>query len=1362
MKVAETKPVATPAKKTTPFFNKEGNQDFFSPGQQNNRAFFQTKNGHSPVQTKLNVGRPGDHYEREADSVADKVVQRLSTGKPEGTGKDGNTIQAKPIAPLVRVSSFVQKKCDSCEHEEKLQKKDKEDEKDSHQDKIQKKPIFESNAPPPDDDKNVQRKCATCEKEETVQKQSDSTASAGAPTSIESSLSSSKGSGTPLPSTTRRQMESSIGADFSQVRIHTGGDAEKMSADLNAHAFTHGNDIYFNSGKYDAGSASGKHLLAHELTHTVQQGASAREKDIHRKAEPDGQISSTSGEMVQGSFLDSLANAYHATVNAAGDLVDEAGNVIHMGEEFFWSMLEKLNPTAAQLVRKISEVGIIPFLKDELKKAVNFIFRGLENNTGILGQLSPVFQNLLVRARAILTALADGDCKPLFAALNELKDTLTQLAGEAWDKISAFFAPIGEFLEGVWQSIGLPVIEWIKKTAGEVWEKIESFGRDIWSLIVPVKNALAKAWDWLKGKLGLEFDETGEEGLLQWVERKAAEAWDFIKAELEPIITPVKHLIQEVRAIIPLDAILHLRETINGWLDKITSMGDAMGADGKGVGKEQEQISLRDQILPAVLKFIERLRLGVIHAGDWVAEKVGSIGTAIQGFFNSISNNALLSGLSGAIDWLRKGVDSLVSWAQNTVRSLFKTIGDGMVYLSKFIRPIFNFLEKLVGVLGDLLGKIPDLIMGPVWWVLPECLKEPIKKFFLEQILGRVPFFKQLIALGDIWVKLKNAALLALKQVFVDGNLAGAIWTFYKTMLDILKIPPQLVAGIISKGAKALKDILNAPFDFFINLLKALKGGFIRFFDNIWTHLMKGLATWITGKLEGTGVELPKEFTFKEVFKFVCSLLGITLDKILEKIEKVTGKVGLKAKLQKLIAKGSKALAWITDLFSDGIGGVWKKMQQKLGNLWEMILDGVAGWIQNNLITKALKWVAEKLDPTGIMAVITTIIDIIKEVVAFAGQARQILEIINSFLDRIGEIIKGNIEKAAEVMEGILGKAVPLAIELLAVLLDMEDIGDEVKEKIEDVRAKVDEGLDWLAEEAKSLVDSLFGSGDDDKKEDTVPEVENDLDAEDSKVASDGDINQEQAEQVAHTVYGKHSNLVKSISVVDGGNSWDYDYVQLVSHKGPVKEEGNAKYIEQFIGKDAPSDPPKGYNYYDEKDDGSFKIRRDEASEKFVKLAIQSEPVEGEDEEVGAANKIIKGEEGSNRLSKPGKLARNVGGTPKNHQFHHILPDAVVRGSELMRFAMDKLNYDLDRKENGIRMPCNDAGQKVTNLPIHNGSHTNYSTKVTRELDTIMANLMKEVDGDEEKIDKKQIDKAVRQAEDRFRTVSSESYPQLK
>jgi len=77
---------------------------------------------------------------------------------------------------------------------------------------------------------------------------------------------------------TRSEMEKGFGADFSNVTIHTDANAENLSKQLGAQAFTTGNDIYFNEGKYDPNTKQGKHLLAHELTHTIQQNGSKEKK----------------------------------------------------------------------------------------------------------------------------------------------------------------------------------------------------------------------------------------------------------------------------------------------------------------------------------------------------------------------------------------------------------------------------------------------------------------------------------------------------------------------------------------------------------------------------------------------------------------------------------------------------------------------------------------------------------------------------------------------------------------------------------------------------------------------------------------------------------------------------------------------------------------------------------------------------------------------------------------------------------------------------------------------------------------------------------------------------------------------------
>ncbi|MDC8005368.1 DUF4157 domain-containing protein [Aureisphaera galaxeae] len=125
----------------------------------------------------------------------------------------------------------------------------------------------------------VQRTYTDFEKEEGIQMKATSQGGNGgtASSALTQQIQSSKGGGRPMDQGTQSFMETRFGSDFSQVRIHTGPSAQQMSHDLNAKAFTVGNDIYFNAGQYNPNSGEGEHLLAHELTHTIQQ------KGIQRK-----------------------------------------------------------------------------------------------------------------------------------------------------------------------------------------------------------------------------------------------------------------------------------------------------------------------------------------------------------------------------------------------------------------------------------------------------------------------------------------------------------------------------------------------------------------------------------------------------------------------------------------------------------------------------------------------------------------------------------------------------------------------------------------------------------------------------------------------------------------------------------------------------------------------------------------------------------------------------------------------------------------------------------------------------------------------------------------------------------------------
>ncbi|MCD0470426.1 DUF4157 domain-containing protein [Flavobacterium sp. JAS] len=220
------------------------------------------------IQKKLKTGTVGDKYEVEADNVADKVVN----SKPSAGGllQSKEEVQQKPISATI---SSVQAK-ETKEEDKSVQKKSDKEE-----------------------DKKVQKKCAECENEDKVQKKDkkeeekpvqkkgNNTESEIQDNELEGKLDNSKGGGAGLDKNTKKEMESGFGTDFSNVKIHTDASAVQMSQELGAQAFTNGNDVYFNQGKYNPGSQEGKHLLAHELTHTVQQtGAKQKSGTIQKSS----------------------------------------------------------------------------------------------------------------------------------------------------------------------------------------------------------------------------------------------------------------------------------------------------------------------------------------------------------------------------------------------------------------------------------------------------------------------------------------------------------------------------------------------------------------------------------------------------------------------------------------------------------------------------------------------------------------------------------------------------------------------------------------------------------------------------------------------------------------------------------------------------------------------------------------------------------------------------------------------------------------------------------------------------------------------------------------------------------------------
>ena len=130
---------------------------------------------------------------------------------------------------------------------------------------------------------------------------------------VEAGIEQARGSGQPLERAVQRQMESAFGTDFGGVRVHTDSSADSLNQALSARAFTTGQDIFFRQGEYSPSSSGGKELLAHELTHVVQQTGGVQARRIQSKlaiGQPDDPYEREADQVAKSVMqMDGLATA---------------------------------------------------------------------------------------------------------------------------------------------------------------------------------------------------------------------------------------------------------------------------------------------------------------------------------------------------------------------------------------------------------------------------------------------------------------------------------------------------------------------------------------------------------------------------------------------------------------------------------------------------------------------------------------------------------------------------------------------------------------------------------------------------------------------------------------------------------------------------------------------------------------------------------------------------------------------------------------------------------------------------------------------------------------------------------------------
>ncbi|MCY6490791.1 eCIS core domain-containing protein [Leptolyngbya sp. GGD] len=251
------------------------------------------------IQPKLTIGEPDDKYEQEADRIATQVVDQINT-------------------PVVQSQLPVQRR----EEEEELQAK------------------LEIAA--------IQR-----QEEEELQTSRETGEPQEASAALASAIDSARDRGQSLDAGLQRSMGQAMGADFSRVRIHADARADQMNRSIQAKAFTTGQDVFFRQGMYEPGTRSGQELIAHELTHVVQQNSGTRSNiQTFREKNSSDQANQAFDPPIKQMSLENIENV----------IIRIEHDEIEIDDEEIDAFLERLDELeATYLVESMAEV--LPNLK---------------------------------------------------------------------------------------------------------------------------------------------------------------------------------------------------------------------------------------------------------------------------------------------------------------------------------------------------------------------------------------------------------------------------------------------------------------------------------------------------------------------------------------------------------------------------------------------------------------------------------------------------------------------------------------------------------------------------------------------------------------------------------------------------------------------------------------------------------------------------------------------------------------------------------------------------------------------------------------------------------------------------------------
>lgn len=849
------------------FFSKASGGDFFSSATSAPR-----------VQMKLAVGKPGDKLEQEADKMADKVMRMPTPVSPAKEEK----LQRQPDDKLQKKEDEKIQKAP--EKEEKVQRAPDEKLQKKEDEKLQKAPEKEEKVQRAPDEK-LQKKedekvlKAPANDEKLQRKGGDSTPAIGS--AVQSSIQSQTAGGQPLSSDVRGYMEPRFGADFSNVRVHNDAVSANLNTQLSARAFTYQNHVFFSGNQYQPGTSEGKQLLAHELTHTIQQGHAVQRSP---------QVSTTTTPVIQR-FLGIKIPSWQDVIDW---LADKAYNI--PGYRMF-TIVIGANPingasadrSAANILRAIVE--FLPggkVITDALQKYNVFAKAG----TWVEGKLKR-FSNLLGTIKSAVKK---------FMSDLKFRDVVLR-PGRTWDRaVNIFTQPVKDiitFIGSIYQEIFQFIRDAVLMPLAALAEGKPGF--DLLCALLgknPItKKAVPRTPDTIIGGF-MKF--IGQEEIWENIKKgkAVARAWTWFQTAMNQLVELVSQFPENFINMLKSLEIMDFIILPNLFIKVFKVFGNFALSFGKWALSTIWDLLeiIFDVVKPGIMVYIRKTGAALKSIIKNPLPFVGNLVRAAKLGFNNFRNHFGAHLKAGLIDWLTGSLSGVyipkalslpemgkfamsvlgITWAQIRGK-IVKVLGPNGETIMKGLETGFDIVVALItggpAAAWELIKeKLTDLkdqvVSGIIGFVTDTVITKAIPKLIAMFIPG-AGFITAIISIYDtvmVFVQ-KISKIIQVVVAFIDsivaiagGNITVAAKRVENILAGLLSLAISFLAGfaglgkvtdkiqgVIEKVRASVDKAIDAAIEWIVTKAKALFGKFMTGAKKLFNWWKKKLPVQIGG-----------------------------------------------------------------------------------------------------------------------------------------------------------------------------------------------------------------------------------------------------------------------------------------------------------------------------------------------------------------------------------------------------------------------------------------------------------------------------------------------------------------------------------